>query len=99
MKKSEREYLNAVAELGCLICGKPAQIHHVRSGCGMSQRSEHIGGTLPLCPEHHKDGGFGIAFHAGSKIWQKNYGTEEEMLEEVRSRLVCEFITSQGIPF
>lgn len=87
MKKEESEYLASVAELGCLICGSPAQIHHVRSGVGMGQRSKHIGGTIPLCFRHHIEGGFGVAFHAGGNEWQKKYGTEQKLLEKVQELL------------
>ncbi len=50
-----------VAELGCLICGSPANLHHVREGQGMSQRaSDWL--VVPLCREHHQ-GNTGI--HSG----------------------------------
>ena len=34
-----KSYLGRVADLGCLICRGPAEIHHVRFGQGMSQRA------------------------------------------------------------
>lgn len=80
--------MDQVAKLGCLICGKPAEIHHVRSGVGMSQRAAHIGGTVPLCSDHHRNGGQGVAYHAtGGRRWQEIFKTEMEMLEEVQERL------------
>jgi hypothetical protein len=83
----ERRYRDKVAALGCLICGMPANLHHVRQGVGMGQKAAEIGGLLPLCHIHHQNGGYGVAFHAGKKEWQKNYGTEAELLEEVARRL------------
>ena len=83
----ERRYRNRVAGLGCLICGMPANLHHVRQGVGMGQKAADIGGLLPLCHIHHQNGGHGVAFHAGKKTWQAKYGTEEELLKEVERRL------------
>jgi hypothetical protein len=53
---------------------------------GMGQRAGHRE-VLPLCPQHHQTGGWGIAFHAGKVTWQEIYGSEEELLEVVEERL------------
>jgi len=83
MTNSEREHLARVAEMGCIICGSPAEIHHVRAGMGMGQRNDHFN-VIPLCPNHHRNGGYGVAFHAGKKGFEAKYGTEAELLETVR---------------
>lgn len=75
-------YLDAVAKLGCCLCLKPAQIHHVRAGEGAGQRAADYR-AIPLCPKHHQTGGYGIAIHAGKDSWENNYGTEEKLLEYV----------------
>jgi len=75
-----------VASLGCAICGRPAQVHPVYVP-GLGIRANHIGGTFPLCPDHHLDGGYGVAIHAGRKHWVAIYGTEQQFLEEVKSLL------------
>jgi hypothetical protein len=46
------EYMGRVAELGCLICGSPAQLHHPRMGQGKAQRAQDWL-VVPLCPTHH----------------------------------------------
>jgi len=48
---------------------------------GMGQRNTD---AIPLCPEHHrgKEG-----FHHRPKTWQKKYGTETELLGQVRELL------------
>lgn len=49
------DYLAWVRRQGCLICGQPAEAHHVRRlywGAGTGIRS-HDFCTLPLCREHH----------------------------------------------
>lgn len=92
--KAERIHMARVGRLGCLVClnlghgPTPAELHHPRSGCGISQRASHMD-VIPLCPAHHRTGGYGVAIHAGQKTWEARFGTEKELLEQVR-RLVGE---------
>ena len=85
MKKSEKAYLDAVANLGCIVCRDcgygptPAVIHHIRTGQGMGQRAGNAL-VIPLCPQHHNMGGKGVAIHAGQKEWENLYGSELELL-------------------
>jgi len=84
---AEKKHLNAVAESGCIVCrlflgeASPANIHHLRKGMGMGQRNSHSR-VIPLCPTHHQLGPVGVAFHAGRKSFEENFGTEEELLEQ-----------------
>ena len=84
MTKAEKDHLDAVAALGCLVCGAPANIHHLRRNpetgqhLGMGQRASHFH-VIPLCQFHHQTGGFGIAFHAGPREWERLHGTETEL--------------------
>lgn len=86
-KKTEKEYMSAVAELGCVVCRNlnygptPAVIHHIRAGQGMSQRAGNAL-ILPLCPQHHNMGGHGVAIHAGQKEWESLYGSELDLLNQ-----------------
>jgi hypothetical protein len=76
--KGEREHLNKVASLGCLVCQRPANVHHIRPiGLGMGMRSGHYQ-TIPLCREHHQ-GQFSI--HNCKEQFEARYGTEHEMLQ------------------
>lgn len=90
--KAEREHLSRVAEIGCIVClnenlgQSPAEIHHIRSGKGMGQRASNYE-AIPLCPAHHRNGGHGIAFHAGPRVWQERYGSEELLLNQVKEIL------------
>ena len=83
MKKADKKFLDMIAGLGCIICKGPAEIHHIRSGVGMGQRSPHKR-VLPLCPNHHRLGGYGVAFHAGQMAWENNHGTELNLLDKVQ---------------
>lgn len=72
--KAEREHMGEVAALGCIICGRPAECHHV-AGHGM--RASHYE-TIPLCPDHHRNGNDCV--HAGRRTFESRYGTERELL-------------------
>lgn len=92
MKQEEREYLQRVAEVGCIVCRKfygvesPAEIHHLRAGQGMGQRASNFD-VIPLCPHHHRIGGWGIALHAGQKEFEKRHASERELLDVTREIL------------
>jgi len=49
----------------------------------MGQRALHSQ-SIPLCHVHHRTGGYGVAIHAGQKEWEKRYGTELELLAQVK---------------
>ena len=82
--KKEREHLNKVAAMGCLICERPANVHHIRHKVTcIGIRSSHYE-TIPLCHFHHQ-GQFSI--HNNKKAFEKKYGSEKELLEIVKRRL------------
>ena len=74
-----------LVQVGCVACivmgfhGSPSEIHHMRDGVGIAQRSPDSR-ALPLCAAHHRTGGHGIAFHAGKQAFEQNYGTELNLL-------------------
>lgn len=90
--KAERRHLSLVASMGCVVCRNlgygpsPAEIHHPRAGQGMGQRAADTDG-LPLCAPHHRTGGYGVAFHAGQRVWEQQFGTEAELLQQTRHDL------------
>lgn len=90
---AERENMSAVASLGCCVCMRlygphePAavELHHIRRGTGMGQRSSHMD-VLPLCFNHHR-GPEGIHTY-GTKGFAKHYGFDEaDLLDDVKSLL------------
>lgn len=80
--------MGRVAALGCILCGQPATIHHLTGlqyrGKGQKASNYDI---IPLCPTHHQHGGYGVAVHAGVKEWEKNFGTQTELLEKTKRLL------------
>lgn len=82
----------ALVAMDCWCCGKPAQIHHLRKAAAKGMRAPWWR-TIPLCPEHHTDGGPGIAVHAGTRIWQWD---EEAVLVAVDHRLAEELSMRQA---
>ncbi len=49
---NEKKYMDTVASLGCIVCGSPAQLHHIRQFAGMAQRASNWL-VVPLCKYHH----------------------------------------------
>jgi hypothetical protein len=92
MTKAEREHLSRVAALGCIVCRQlghgetPAELHHIRTGHGIAQRADNFS-VIPLCHQHHRNGGHGVAIHAGRQTWQRIFGTEQQLLLQVQEEL------------
>lgn len=78
----EKKHLDAVSQLPCLVCGAvPVELHHtVRLA---KKKRDHME-VLPLCVFHHR-GVFSI--HMARKSFRAQYGTEEELLQQVERML------------
>lgn len=83
--KAEREHMGRVAALGCLLCGAPAEVHHLREGQGMAQRASNWL-TIPLCPYHHR-GPRGV--HGDRSALRAAKVTELDLLARVIERLTA----------
>jgi len=87
--KSDKQWMDDITSLGCVVCRNeghgptPAEVHHIRATAGMGQRADNTD-SIPLCPPHHRLGGYGVAFHAGPAVWQEQFGTELELLSQTR---------------
>ena len=84
------KYLDKVASLGCIVCRNlgfgesPAEIHHIRDGYGISQRAPDSE-AIPLCFIHHRsEGGGQIGYHTSPLGFIERYGTERELLHQVK---------------
>jgi hypothetical protein len=83
---AERAHMAQVASLPCCVCGYwLVEVHHL-TGAGMALRASHYD-TIPLCAQHHRTGGYGVAIHAGQRTWEKNFGMQRDLLERVQSEL------------
>ena len=83
--KSERDYMSKVADLGCICCGQPAELHHPRKHTGLGLRSSHFD-VIPLCPTHHRLGK--VSIHLGKAQFEHKFGTEKELLKKVKKALI-----------
>jgi hypothetical protein len=74
-----------VREMGCVICGRPAAIHHIREGLGMGQKVDHKK-ILPLCYDHHQSEEKGcISLHGTPALFVATYGTELELEAKLKN--------------
>lgn len=82
MTNKERQHLNQIASLSCLICGDTrVEVHHVRR---YGEKRNNFK-TVPLCILHHR-GSQGIHY-LGKKLFERLYMTQDEMLIETEKRL------------
>ncbi len=82
-----QEYKNIVAEMGCVVCYRPAELHHPRTFAGCGTRAHDLF-VIPLCPEHHRTGGVGVAIHCGKKTFESIYGTEIDLMIETMLKVL-----------
>lgn len=96
MTKADRKRIEALVELGCVVCGNlgrgrvDPEIHHLRghrwSGMGMRASNQH---TIPLCPAHHRHGGpHEIAYHRSPADFEQAYGSQADLLDQVNAELI-----------
>ena len=87
MRLNRKKWLSLVADLGCIICLMPAEIHHTYWNRKGKRDDRYV---IPLCPRHHRIGGEGaLAFHRGRKSFEGEYGTEECLYEKSIAKLKC----------
>ena len=93
--------MDKVQQLGCIVCANrglpdvPAEIHHTR---GKTVKDAHLY-VIPLCPSHHRYGGHTepISRHPYKKRFEDAYGTEAELLKQVRKIIPSEIAGSKNI--
>lgn len=88
MNKEEKLHYDRLSRLGCIACRtlnygfSPSEIHHIRYQAGTAKKSP-FNMAIPLCPNHHRLGGYGVAIHAGRRGFEAAIGmTELELLEK-----------------
>lgn len=50
----ERDHMERVAKMPCLVCGARATVHHVTAGIHGGRVSRRHDRVTPLCPRHHQ---------------------------------------------
>ena len=88
MTQDEKRYMADAASLGCIVCRMswyghtPAELHHPRSGQGMSQRASNRD-VIPLCPAHHRGTMHPAvpSIHLDKAKFERLFGTESELVE------------------
>lgn len=95
MTAAERKArFDALVAIGCCVCRRehgaytPPQVHHLRGHpwSGAGQRADDRF-TIPLCFSHHQGGEKGVAYHAGARSFEANYGTQAELLAYVDAQI------------
>lgn len=88
--KAEKVHMNKVAALGCIACrvigyeDTPPELHHIRSFSGIGQRGSNFD-VIPLCAHHHRMDK--NAIHQSKVNFERDFGTELELLEMVKGLL------------
>jgi|TARA_R110000764_G_scaffold27814_3_gene65552 hypothetical protein len=85
-KKERKIRFEALAEYGCVVCMRPAEIHHLigHPYSSMGKKANDIN-TIPLCVDHHR-GSQGI-HHMGMRVWEQVYGSQEYLLNKTNENL------------
>ena len=75
----------------CIVpgCRMGAEQHHIRRPClGIGKRDDAF--SIPLCPRHHRSGGYGVAVHYGRKRWEAEFKSEAHFLRLTYAKLDLE---------
>ena len=89
MTKREREWIDRIVQLGCIICRLkyyayvPAEVHHMLNG---GRRIGNLS-TLPLCVLHHRGGRNDdevVSRDHSQRRFEARYGSESMLLERTR---------------
>jgi hypothetical protein len=82
--KAQYRHFDMICQGGCIVCGSPAEPHHIEITAGCKKDHDRV---IPLCPTHHRTGGYGVAIHAGRAEFESKYGTEQELFIKTMERL------------
>jgi len=87
-----KKHLGIIALMPCVACMKERaarstrlEIHH-KTGCGLGKKASDLL-TIPLCNFHHQSGGRGLAVHLGVDLWEKKFGTQQDLILQIHERI------------
>lgn len=69
--RAEKAHMARVAEKGCLVCQRPASIHHDK----IRGKRDHMN-VVPLCRFHHQDQKHGWHGFGSNKAFENRYGID-----------------------
>lgn len=91
--KAEKERMDRVANLGCIVCRLyyqmhvPANIHHL-TGLKYRSMGKKAKEYIPLCPTHHQYGNHMLpSVHSHPKLFKEKYGSQEHLLNRTNELL------------
>ena len=84
-----------IAEIGCVICSRPPQMHHLKGypftrGMSRKAKNEHV---IGLCLDHHTGQN---GYHHSPHDFTEKYGTQSELLER-QNQLISDYCSKWGI--
>ena len=71
---AQKRHHTRIRGMGCLVCKRPASVHHVVS-TGYKRVSKDHRYVAPLCPEHHQDGPHAV-HKIGHAAFAEMFGTD-----------------------
>ena len=87
-----KRHWDRVAALGCVCCGRPAEIAHAHGGTLKDRGLYRAKGkkpsdwlVLPVCPEHHRVEYKGLDF--SPRLWEQRWGSQEGYLRWLSEQL------------
>lgn len=88
---TSKQYMDTVASLGCIITGKPAELHHPRclGSAGKKSSDWHV---VPLSTELHR------LYHENPSYFEMKCG-RESALSAMTIRAVVQRLAGDRIPF
>jgi hypothetical protein len=98
-----KRYWSRVAELGCVCCGRPAELAHAHGGSLLDLGYYRAKGrkpsdwlVLPICPEHHRDVYRG-GLDRDVRMWEDRWGDQVVYLRWLRTKLGVDVFAKAGI--
>lgn len=79
-RRDAEAHMLAVKSLGCLICGAPAEVHHLPHPRDDMR-------TIALCPRHHRTEFGEQAYHYNRKRFNDTHGSDKYLLEKTMKML------------
>lgn len=90
MTEDEKMLVEALVSHGCIICGKPAEFHHLPEA-----RPNALAIGYPLCDEHHRGEAFpGQSIHSSRLLFTQKHGSEVELQQAALIK-----VFKRSIPF